>query len=158
MGKHENIKKKLKLFGFILVSIGGILTIVGFVDFFASFASFDSPKLFWCTFLGLPIFGVGMMLLLSGFQREIHRYAKNETVPIINEASEEVSTAVSNITSAVASGLRRDEGLRCTCGELNEENNKFCTKCGKPLYVICPNCGEEVETENSFCGKCGTKL
>ena len=67
MEKHENIKKKLKLFGFILVALGGTLTIIGFVDFFVTFSSFEEPKLFWCLFLGMPIFGVGMMLLLTWY-------------------------------------------------------------------------------------------
>ena len=158
MEKHEIIKKRLKLFGLILVIIGSILTIIGFVDFFASFASFDAPKLFWCSFIGLPIFGVGMMLLLSGYHKEIQRYVKNETVPIINETSEEVAPAVSNIARAVNSGLNSHNTLRCICGEINEEGNRFCTRCGKSLYVICPSCGEEVRNDNTFCGKCGTKL
>ena len=158
MGKHEIIKKRLKLFGLILVTIGSILTIIGFVDFIVSFANFDAPKLFWCLFIGLPTFGVGMMSLLSGYHKEIRRYVKNETVPIINETSEEVAPAVSNIARAVNSGLNSRNSLRCSCGEINEEGNNFCTKCGKPLYVVCPNCGEESRNDNSFCGKCGTKL
>ena len=157
MEKHEIIKKRLKVFGFILVALGGVLTIIGFVDFFLSFASFDAPKLFWCLFIGLPVFGIGMMLLLSGYRKEIQRYVKNETVPIINETSEEVAPAVSNIARAVSTGLNSNTS-RCSCGEINEEGNRFCTKCGKPLYVICPNCGEEAQSSDSFCGKCGTKL
>jgi hypothetical protein len=97
------------------------------------------------------------MLLLSGYHKEIRRYVKNETVPIINETSEEVAPAVSNVARAVSAGLNSNT-LRCSCGEINEEGNKFCTKCGKPLYVVCPNCGEESRNDNSFCGKCGTKL
>ena len=157
MEKHEIIKKRLRFFGFLLVIIGSILSIIGFVDFFASFDSFDAPKLFWCSFIGLPIFGVGMMLLLLGYHKEIGRYVKNETVPIINETSEEVAPAVSNVARAISAGLNSNT-LRCSCGEINEEGNRFCTRCGKPLYVVCPNCGEESRNDNSFCGKCGTKL
>ena len=48
---HERKKKIFQISGICLVALGGILSIIGFVDFFASFSSFDMPKLFWCSFL-----------------------------------------------------------------------------------------------------------
>lgn len=91
--KHEQTKRKLKIIGISILSIGLIFTIIGFISFFSSFGSGDMPSLFWCSFIGLPMFAVGLSITSLAFKREISRYVKNESVPIINEAGREVSPA-----------------------------------------------------------------
>lgn len=53
-----------------------------------------------------------------------------------------------------------DESLtnKCECGNEIEENEIFCSKCGKPLKKICPNCKNENSLGDVYCKKCGTKL
>lgn len=51
------------------------------------------------------------------------------------------------------------------CGNNNNDENKFCIKCGKELSVIkntspnaCPNCGAENGESSKFCVSCGKQL
>ena len=159
---HESVKKKLKVIGAVVLAAGIICTVIGLVDFFAAFNSESAkpPKLFFLLFIGILLLGVGLSLMAFGFRREIMRYAKNEGVPVVNEASEELSLAVKNVVSAAKEGvLGENKGkVVCECGAVNPGDNKFCKECGKALYSVCPGCGAKVERESKFCGECGAKL
>lgn len=152
---HERTKKILKITGIIVVSAGAVLTIIGLVSFFSAFGGGEAPRLFWCTLLGLPMLGVGGMICMLGFKREITRYVKNESVPVINEAGEEIAPAV----GAIADAARGESGenLCPHCGKPNTDEAKFCRHCGGELTVTCPVCGEKVK-DGKFCDNCGAKL
>lgn len=156
--QHEKTKKILKIVGVSLLVVGVIFAAVGFIDFFSAFGSNGMPTKFWCLFIGLPLLGIGGGITLFAYKREISRYVKNESVPVANEASEDLSPAVRNIASAVKEGLSSDDGVRCACGEFNAAGSKFCKKCGKSLASVCPVCGERIEPESAFCNHCGAKL
>ncbi len=46
------------------------------------------------------------------------------------------------------------------CGAPLNENDKFCSKCGKSTSAsdVCPTCGKQVPTGSAFCPSCGQKL
>ncbi len=44
---HENTRGVLKLFGPLLIVVGGIFTLVGLVDFFSAFGGSGMPTHFW---------------------------------------------------------------------------------------------------------------
>ncbi len=154
--KHEQLKKKLKIIGIIMVATGLALTIAGFVDFFKTMANPDKgmPKLFFMAFIGLPMLGIGAGLLTFAFRREIATYSKNESVPVINEASSEIAPAIQNVVKAA----KTESGVRCECGALNDADAKFCKTCGKPLAKTCDNCGENNSADSAYCNNCGNKL
>lgn len=49
--KHEQLKKKLKIVGIIMVATGLALTIAGFVDFFKTMANPENNKLMYTLIL-----------------------------------------------------------------------------------------------------------
>lgn len=56
------------------------------------------------------------------------------------------------------------EGVRCSCGQLNGAEAKFCAGCGKPIEAppqpkkhFCGSCGAEVTAPAQFCPNCGAK-
>ena len=157
MNKHEKIKLTLKILGVSLLGIGAILTAIGFISFFSAMSSFGTPKYFWCAFLGLPLLAFGGAVTMMGFKSEVSRYMKNESVPVINEASEELSPAIRNVASTVKESLDTKQIL-CSCGKENDANSKYCSACGKPLFTVCPNCHKELEQDSAFCNACGQKL
>lgn len=46
------------------------------------------------------------------------------------------------------------------CGNQMEDDNLFCTECGKPVPQgnVCPHCGASVNKSDSFCQNCGKKI
>ena len=154
--KHEQLKKKLKIAGFVLVIVGAVLVLAAFIDFFITVGNPDKgmPKLFFLAFIGLPMLGIGAGLLTFGFRREIATYSKNESVPVINEASSEIAPAIQNVVKAA----KTESGVRCECGALNDADAKFCKACGKPLAKTCDNCGENNSADSAYCNNCGNKL
>lgn len=153
--KHEKLKKKLKIAGFVLVIVGAVLALAAFIDFFITVdPDKGMPKLFFLAFIGLPMLGIGAGLLTFGFRREIATYSKNESVPVINEASSEIAPAIQNVVKAA----KTESGVRCECGALNDADAKFCKACGKPLAKTCDNCGENNSADSAYCNNCGNKL
>ena len=153
--KHEKTKKKLKIAGPIIVLCGLGLAIMGFVDMIISTQNGEMPSLFWGMMAGLPLLGIGGMVCAMGYRREVAKYIKNESVPVINEAGEEIAPAVSAIARAAKS--ESGENLCPHCGKPNDDGAKFCRHCGNELLVTCPACGEKVK-HAEFCVKCGAKL
>lgn len=156
--RHRNLKRILRVGGGVALAAGLAFVIVGFADFFRSTSNFGQPKLFWCFFAGIPLVFVGASLTAFGFHREIGRYVKNESVPIINEAATELAPAVKEIAKAVKEASSDTREARCSCGASNDSDANYCKTCGKPLTKTCPYCGEIVKSDNVFCGKCGKKL
>lgn len=164
--QHNETKKKLRVIGIILLVIGAVCMITGFVDFALSMKSEDGmPSLFFLIFLGSPMAFVGIALLILSYKKEIGTYIKNESVPVINEAADELKPAVKSVVSAVKEGLKgevtkdeKSERICPHCGKHNDTDHAFCAFCGKPLGKVCPVCGAQQDSGDVFCGKCGAKL
>ena len=156
---HENKKKLFKTIGWICLPVGIVLTVIGLVSLFSSMGSFEPPKFFFCGFIGLPLTGVGAQFLMIGYRREITEYEKNESVPVFNEAGEEMSPGIRSIASAMKEGWKeKEEGIVCSCGEVNPPDSSFCRKCGASLKNKCPCCGKEISGDSLFCNYCGEKI
>ena len=129
----------------------------GFVDMGLSMRRMEMPRLFFLLIIGFPSIAIGGMLTLMGFRKEVATYIKNESVPVFNEASEEMKPGISAVASAVKEGVTAS--VICpACGESNTEGSNFCRKCGHPLSSVCPRCGASVAPDSFFCPKCGEKL
>ncbi|MFR1554449.1 MAG: hypothetical protein ACLSTV_07175 [Coriobacteriales bacterium] len=117
--RHNATKKVLKIVGIICIVTGCIFAAIGFIDFFGAMGN-GMPTKFWCLFIGLPLTAIGIMITMFAFKREISRYVKNESVPVINETGREISPAIRDIASAVKDGLddKTVNGVRCSCGEI----------------------------------------
>ncbi len=155
MNKHENTKKKLKIISVALLSIGTLLITIELIDFFVSAGSMTMPSLFFLFFIGIPLIGVGSSLTNLGFKKEMMRYHKDESVPIINEASEEISPAIKNVINSIRNP---ESQIICSCGYSNSSDSLFCKKCGKALHIVCHNCGKKLDNDSEYCSYCGTKI
>lgn len=158
--KHNLTKRKLKIAGFCVLGVSVVLSLIGLIDLFTAISSDRGmPKLFWMLFIGFPLIAVGVNLLMFGYKREISKYVKDESIPVINEAGKEIQPAVSSIAQAVKEGLSDSDTIVCpSCGAGNPTANKYCKDCGKPLVKICPECKTAQSADSVFCGNCGAKL
>ena len=156
--KHERTKRILKIVGPIVAAAGLILAVVGFVSFFSSFGDDGMPSLFWCAFVGMPVFVIGLGITFTAFRREIATYQKNESAPVINEFAEDIKPAVQSVASAVRETAAAQDGICPNCGEKNDADAKFCKNCGAALRKVCPDCGEQNDADAKFCKSCGKSL
>ena len=156
--KHERIKRTLKIVGPIVTVAGLILAVVGFVSFFSSFGDDGMPSLFWCAFVGMPVFVIGLGITFTAFRREIATYHKNESAPVINEFAEDIKPAVQSVASAVRETAAAQDAICPDCGEKNDADAKFCKNCGAALRKVCPDCGEQNDADAKFCKSCGKSL
>ena len=158
MKKHENVKSKLKIAGFIIVAAGVILTAIGFMSMFkTAFSGEGMSKLFFLSFIGVPLLGVGGAILGFAYQREVMNYTKNEGMPVIKEVVKEAVATMNDADKESNSENGRSIAV-CECGQVNKSDNNYCSKCGKPLHKTCKFCGEEVEIDARFCPKCGKPI
>lgn len=156
--KHERTKRILKIVGPIVAAAGLILAVVGFVSFFSSFGDDGMPSLFWCAFVGMPVFVIGLGITFTAFRREIATYQKNESAPVINEFAEDIKPAVQSVASAVRETAAAQDAICPNCGEKNDADAKFCKNCGAALRKVCPDCGEQNDADAKFCKSCGKSL
>jgi ribosomal protein L40E len=172
---HEKKRTVLRKIGMVLVTIGGVFTIIGIGSFFASFGGGGFPKYFWCAFVGLPMLGIGKMLLTMGYMGTIARYSAGEMAPVgkdtFNYMAHGTRDGVRTMASALGEGLsagmhagpsgQSGVTVRCSkCNELNEDDANFCHHCGTALKktVLCPHCQEKNDPDARFCDNCGKPL
>lgn len=121
---HERKRQSLRGVGLFLVALGAILLLVGLIDFFASWDSFEPPKLFWMAMLGMVLLGIGLKVAGAGFLGAITRYGAAEVAPVAKDALEYLRDPAHSA----------DELVVCPkCGTHARPDARFCDSCGKSL-------------------------
>ena len=113
ISQQARVRRTLRGVGLAVLALGGLLTLIGVGSFFASFGSFESPRYFWCAFLGVPLLFVGGVMTMFGFLGAVNRYVAGESAPVakdvVNYMGENVQPGVKSIARAVTEGIK--EGL-----------------------------------------------
>ena len=169
--RHTETRAVLRIVGPGVALVGLIFTIVGLGSFFSSFGTFEGPRHFWCTFIGLPLIGIGVAVSKFAFMGAITRYVADEVAPVgkdvVNYMAEGTRGAVRDLAAAVGEGLRSGEPANAVrivqCHKCNADNEvpaSFCKACGTPLAKTkpCHNCGERNDPDARFCDNCGTAI
>ena len=175
---HARPRRVLRTLGPAVLVVGVVFTAIGLISFFSAFGSFESPRYFWCAFIGLPLVGVGLMITKYAYLGAILRYGANEVAPVASDAINYMAGsskgAIKEVATAVAEGVR-DAGVtvgagaasevaevvRChKCNETNDVDANFCQGCGVALAKskACEKCGELNDPDASFCDSCGTAI
>lgn len=128
--QHQKKKIIIRIIGSILLALGVVCAIIGFVDISKSFQEERMPMI-WLFFIGFPLIAIGGFMVIVSFQRSIQRYVKNESVPVFNEMGQQIAPGISSIANSVKRGV--EQTVCPDCGEANEADAKFCNKCGRRL-------------------------
>lgn len=166
---HSTHRSALRFVGFVLALVGGGFTAVGLLSFVGAMAGGGMPQQFWCAFVGLPLLGLGTMLLKMGYFGAVTRYVAGEVVPVAVDATNYV---VANTTDSLRQAARAvGEGLRgegpansneaCpACRAPQPSDANFCSVCGAamPRERACSRCHHGNPTTARFCNGCGAAL
>jgi hypothetical protein len=111
--RQPRTRTALRRAGLGVLAVGGLLVLVGMGSFFASFASMQAPRFFWCAFLGMPLLFVGSVMTIFGFLGAFHRYVAGEAAPVakdvVNYMGQNIRPGLKAMASAVTEGVA--EGL-----------------------------------------------
>jgi len=169
--QHRQWRGVLRVLGPAVLVVGGVFVLIGLVSFFSAFGSFESPRYFWCVFVGGPLLVVGFALTSYGYMGAIVRYQAGEVAPVgkdtFNYLADGTEGGVRTLASALGGGLA--EGFRgdaapqtqCrACGHPNDSNANYCSACGEVLLKnrSCSSCGEPNDIDARFCHRCGREL
>ncbi|HUT29316.1 MAG TPA: zinc-ribbon domain-containing protein [Sedimentisphaerales bacterium] len=168
---HGGVRKVFRVAGPVVAVFGLVLLIIGFVSLISSFGSFEPPRYFWCSFVGMPLLFVGAVLCMFGFMGKVARYQAAEIGPVARDAfnymAEGTEQGIKTVAGAIGKGLREaattvpQAKVRChKCNNLAEENAQFCSSCGAALgkSKACPTCKELNDPDAKFCDNCGFEL
>lgn len=167
--RFKKANRVLKIIGFIFLASGVLCEIIGLVDFFNIFGSrFESPKLFFLNFVGMPFIVIGISCLSLGFRKQITEYSADQVAGVgkdlsnymIDGTRDSLTKTAQSIHNAIKANDDNNTSVNIceNCGERNPIDAKFCSKCGSPIIIRCPACGHEMDDGANFCNKCGYKL
>ncbi len=122
------VKLALKLVGMLLIIGGATLIIIGFSDFISALTRGEEPELFVCSFLGIPIFFLGIASVIYGYMRK-------------------VSLKVTKVSMDTEKNLHKVTVIHSLSNEIDTLSKK-----------VCPSCKLENDSDSAFCKHCGTKL
>jgi len=161
--KDPNIqkKRKMKIIGIITLLIGISLILAGIYFSIQALNSMGYPGTNFMMYGGATagcFFGGGVMIMITlvlfsmAFQREITKYVYEEAGMALGTASERAVDGYGRIigkgSEALAKGIKSAGGIKLdvdthkeqvikikcqACGTLNDEDAKFCDKCGQPI-------------------------
>lgn len=108
--KHKGTRSFLRVAGLLVAAVGFVFLIIGMASFFSAFGGSGPPRLFWCSFVGMPLLFVGGVMCMFGFMGAVARYTAAEQVPVATDAitdlAEGTQGAVKTVARAVAEGVR----------------------------------------------------
>lgn len=156
MKDYSKTKKTFRTLGFIILPIGLVLSIIGFIDFFMSFNSMTQPKLFFCLFIGLPLTSIGIIFLILGFMKELNSFAASQSAPVHKDV---INYMLDGTREEVNKTINASNKIICPeCKAENDKDALFCSNCGHKLKIVCPKCKAENDADAKFCKNCGEEL
>ena len=105
--QYKKTKKKVSLIGILLICVGLLLAIVGYVTTFTMHSETD---LFGLMFLGMPMLFIGTFLTVVSHMREISAFTAQQQMPIAKEGVEKMAPSVGVAAKEIAKGVK--EGLK----------------------------------------------
>ena len=156
MKDYSKTKKTFRTLGFIILPIGLVLSIIGFVDFIMSFNSMTQPTLFFCLFIGLPMTSIGIIFIILGFMKELNSFAASQSAPVHKDV---INYMLDGTREEVNKTINASNKIICPeCKSENDKDALFCSNCGHKLKIVCSKCNAENDADAKFCKNCGEEL
>ena len=129
---QAGVRTTLRVLGGLLTVVALGLIVTGGVEFF-TLEGFEEPHKFWMIMVGIPVLGIGLMLLQAGFAGAGARYAAGEYAPVVKDTTGYLTDG-QGILGVGATGGQPAAGPYCrSCGTRNDADARFCDSCGVPV-------------------------
>jgi len=161
---HNKVRDLLRVAGPVVLGLGVLFMLIGFVSFVSAFNSTGHPRYFWCMFVGMPLLFFGTVMTKIGYLGAVARYMAGESAPVakdtFNYMADGTKEGVRDIASAIKDGITGGFVSCPHCQESNDSDAKFCNECGETISSVkaCSNCRTENDLTARFCDKCGNEL
>ncbi|MDD3170969.1 MAG: zinc ribbon domain-containing protein [Bacilli bacterium] len=156
--QNQKARNKFRAIGFLLLIPGIILVIIGMVSLFSAAATFGTPSLFFCCFIGLPLIFGGAVCLNMGYMGSVARYTSKEISPVVKDTANYLLDGTKEQIASTINEVKKEK-IKCSnCGEFNSKDAKYCDNCGKLLVKTCRYCGEENDSDAKYCNSCGRSI
>jgi len=103
---HRAQNAFLKTFGPLVLLVGIVFLAIGTIDFFVSSSNFQSPKYFWCCFVGIPITFFGAFMTKMAYMGKVARYSAAELAPVAKDTFNYVANESAEGISSIAQALK----------------------------------------------------
>lgn len=156
-------KKLIKVIGIIVLIAGISCVATSFIEFFIKFGSFESPKLFFLGFIGMPLIFVGIVLSQGKFgtySSYSNPYMKGTTNNYQSKPQEKIYE-VNQSQEKTYTKPKKKKGPKAKCrfcGKINAAGAEYCEDCGTRLSIICPKCNSANDVTEKYCRNCGKRL
>ena len=104
--QYQNNKKKFNGIGTILLIVGGIMALFGFIMSFG----FHKLGFFIFAVIGMALVGFGAQFKMIGKGREISAFFAQQQMPVAKESIEKIAPSMGKAAKEVAKGVK--EGLK----------------------------------------------
>jgi hypothetical protein len=132
---QSGVRTTFRILGVVITGTALVFLLIGGIDFFGSFNSFEGPKKFWMFFVGIPMLGIGGWCLQAGFMGVGARYVSGEFSPVAKDSAEYLTDGKGLLNL----GVREQAGTPAagpycrSCGTRNDTEAKFCDSCGTAM-------------------------
>ncbi len=167
---HSRTKKILKVIGFTALPLGGILGVVGLIDFFEGFSPSggnfsnpyhfpepEGPDLFYLIFIGMALVFIGLACLSYAYMGKVARYTSSEMAPVVKDTANYLIDGTKNEVAGLVSKIKNNLLICPYCGDSNDLDSIYCDACGNKITKKCL-CGQENNADSKYCKKCGREL
>lgn len=125
--RHQaGVRTALRVGGALVALAGLGLAVTAGVELF-TLQGFETPHKFWMGIVGLPLLGVGLMMLQLGFSGAGARFAAGEYAPVVKDTAGYLSDGKGILGVGATGPYCRGCGIR------NDAEARFCDSCGASL-------------------------
>ena len=131
---QAGVRTALRVAGVVTVCGALLMVVVGGVEL-VTLEGFEEPHRFWMLLVGIPLLGVGLMMLQAGFAGAGARYLSGEYSPVAKDTATYLTGGKGLLNLGVDDDARQPaQGPYCrSCGTRNDADARFCDSCGTSL-------------------------
>ena len=149
-------KNKLLIIGLIILGIGALLSIIGFISVI------NDPDFKYVIFIivGFVLVFVGMIMVGNGLTSHMMKRMMSSSIDAMDSVSDDLGEFSEKMLDEMEPIMKKRAKIVTPivsdmAGEVAKSVKDAVTE--EEEYKYCTNCGQKISTKNKFCTNCGQK-